>query len=123
MSVIAASERVARPKGTHWRRKAFAALIARDGPYCGLCACSERNLWRAMGQSCGAQWGEHPWERALFTFVYRVSNLEVDHRVPLSEGGDNEPPNLWLLCTDCHKVKTTAERSNRLKRLFADARA
>jgi 5-methylcytosine-specific restriction endonuclease McrA len=67
------------------------------------------------------RWGSI--ETGHYTKVHPTSNLEVDHRLPLSYGGNNEISNLWLLCIDCHKAKTTAERSARLKALFAAARA
>ena len=80
------------------------------------------DIWLRQGASSGDQWGEHPWERAQFTIVYPSSNLELDHRQPLSAGGTNNDDNLWLLCRDCHKAKTSAERSARLKALFVAGR-
>ena len=112
-----------RPSGTHWKRKAFGRLVARDGAACSRCGCSHKIIWRQMGCWSGDQWGNDPWERYRYTKVNPTSNLEVDHRRPLIEGGDNADANLWLLCCDCHKLKTSAERSARLKALFAEARA
>lgn len=57
-----------------------------------------------------------------YTIVHCCTNLELDHRLPLSEGGNNELSNLWLLCVDCHKKKTSIERSGRLKALFSEWR-
>lgn len=34
---------------------------------------------------------------------------EVDHRVPIAEGGTDEPENLQAICRECHKQKTQAE--------------
>lgn len=34
------------------------------------------------------------------------AGYEVDHIVPLSEGGSNEPSNLQALCLMCHRVKS-----------------
>ena len=34
---------------------------------------------------------------------------EVDHIIPLSEGGTNDRDNLQALCRDCHQVKTTGK--------------
>ncbi|WP_233343645.1 HNH endonuclease [Burkholderia cepacia] len=34
---------------------------------------------------------------------------EVDHEVPLEQGGSNDDSNLQLLCDDCHKAKTVNE--------------
>lgn len=117
------SERTARPKGVDWRRKMFAALAERDGHHCAKCRSPDRTIWRRMGVNSGELWGEFPWENYRHTLVHPTSNLEVDHKVPLSEGGGNDLDNLWLLCRECHKRKTSGERSARLKRLFAEAGA
>lgn len=34
---------------------------------------------------------------------------ELDHIIPLSQGGTDEPANLQGLCGDCHKEKTANE--------------
>ena len=44
------------------------------------------------------------------------SDLEVDHRRALSNGGDNSLSNLATLCHDCHAVKTKMDGSLRRKR-------
>lgn len=46
-------------------------------------------------QRCGRTW--LPWRD------------QVDHDVPLEQGGSNDDSNLKLLCDDCHKVKTADE--------------
>lgn len=38
-----------------------------------------------------------------------TEGCEVDHKVPLSQGGTNDLANLELLCTPCHAVKSAAE--------------
>ena len=38
---------------------------------------------------------------------------EVDHVVPLEQGGSNDMGNLRLTCVECHKVKTAREASAR----------
>ena len=103
-------------KGSKWRAKQFAALCERDGDVCQKCGCAHRVIWREAGRYVTIE------ERHHYTKVNPSSVLEVDHRIPLSEGGSNDLDNLWLLCRDCHKVKTSAERSARLKRMFADWR-
>lgn len=50
-------------------------------------------------QRCGCVW--LPWRD------------QVDHDVPLEQGGSNDDSNLNLLCDDCHKAKTAREASNR----------
>jgi len=34
---------------------------------------------------------------------FRVSNLEIHHIIPVSEGGDSRPGNLITECVECHK--------------------
>jgi len=48
-----------------------------------------------------------------FSCVYcgktgRESNLEIDHRIPHSKGGDNHISNLFTSCQDCNRKKGTA---------------
>lgn len=40
-----------------------------------------------------------------------VASDEVDHIVPLSEGGTDVRANKQGLCTPCHKAKSAAERA------------
>lgn len=35
--------------------------------------------------------------------------MERDHKVPLAEGGTDEPDNVQGLCADCHRAKSQAE--------------
>ena len=50
-------------------------------------------------QRCGCVW--LPWRD------------QVDHRVPLEQGGSNADANLDLLCFDCHAAKTASEARSR----------
>lgn len=110
------SERQSR-KGSKWRAQRFYDLCHRDGCSCRECGEKGRRIWRQAGV-----FNNFDWHRARYTAVNASSNLEIDHIVPLSEGGSNDLENLWLLCVECHKRKTSAERSARLKKLFADWR-
>jgi 5-methylcytosine-specific restriction enzyme A len=38
---------------------------------------------------------------------------EVDHKVPVAEGGSWARENLWLLCELCHETKSKKERRKR----------
>jgi 5-methylcytosine-specific restriction endonuclease McrA len=107
---------VARPHQA-WKRRAFKRVVERDGALCALCSMPERKVWR-KGGICSSRWPEH----GSHHIVHCTSNLELDHRTPLRDGGDNGDGNLWLLCIDCHRKKTTAEHSSRLKKMFAEAR-
>ncbi|UCR75651.1 HNH endonuclease [Burkholderia phage phiBt-TXDOH] len=40
---------------------------------------------------------------------------QVDHDVPLEQGGSNDDENLRLLCDDCHKAKTADEARARAR--------
>lgn len=99
-----------------------AQVATRDGAVCIQCGVSERTIWRKAGYGSGDLWGEDPWESYRFSRVHPSSNLELEHTRPLSEGGTNSLSNMRLMCIDCHKLKSSAERSARLKRLFAEAR-
>lgn len=45
-----------------------------------------------------------------------VLAAEVDHRIPLEQGGSNDDPNLDPLCGPHHKAKTAAEARQRAGR-------
>lgn len=102
-------------KDSKWRDRVFYQLCIRDGPCCSKCDAKIHKVWRKHSTGLSL-------DNYHCTLVYCTTNLEVDHIVPLSEGGSNEYDNLWLLCRQCHKEKTAAERSGRLKRLFAEWR-
>jgi 5-methylcytosine-specific restriction protein A len=53
-------------------------------------------------QRCGRVW--LPWRD------------QVDHDVPLEQGGSNDDDNLNLLCNDCHTAKTAGEAATRAGR-------
>lgn len=38
---------------------------------------------------------------------------EVDHEIPLEQGGANHPSNYRIRCIECHRVKTDAENRAR----------
>lgn len=76
-----------RRKGSKWRAKQFAALCERDGGVCQNCSCPHRIIWREAGRYVTVG------ERHHYTKVNPSSVLEVDHRIPLSEGGSNDLEN------------------------------
>ena len=106
----------ARIKSPIWKRRMFAAIAERDGEACVTCKSGQAFSWIDAGRG-------QTEDGIAFCWTYQRSFLELDHAVPLSVGGTNDVDNLQLLCHDCHKKKTSAERSLRLKRLFAEARA
>lgn len=60
------------------------------------------------------------WEmqRALgLSSPFFTIGFEVDHKVPIADGGDPwDENNLQILCEDCHKKKTSEENSKRGKK-------
>lgn len=36
----------------------------------------------------------------------QMANVQIDHIIPISQGGRHEPDNLQLLCRSCHREKT-----------------
>lgn len=48
--------------------------------------------------------------------------LEVNHRVPLAEGGTTRDDNLETLCVDCHRALTLAQIERGRKRRNARRR-
>lgn len=36
---------------------------------------------------------------------HSTARLEIDHKIPVSEGGKDDPSNLQLLCHECHRKK------------------
>lgn len=52
---------------------------------------------------------EHGYRCACCGFVWSPERDEIDHRIPLEQGGSNDRSNLQPLCKDCHKAKTARE--------------
>ena len=46
--------------------------------------------------------------------------LELDHIVPITEGGEDELYNVQLLCAECHRQKTNFQRRQRMNRVTSD---
>jgi len=40
------------------------------------------------------------------------ATYQIDHRKPLCQGGKNSIENLWVLCANCHALKTLAENQS-----------
>ena len=47
-----------------------------------------------------------------------ASSFQVDHVVPLFDGGKNTESNLQALCANCHSAKTQREAIERADRLY-----
>jgi 5-methylcytosine-specific restriction protein A len=79
----------------------------RDGGVCALCRVNTNQLRRAFK-------GRGMWARMRAKgFVPRRSLWELDHRVPLIDGGTHDLSNLQTLCVPCHRDKSAREHSAR----------
>ena len=90
-------------KGGQWRNRMFKNAWLGAMGKCECCGIKEQFIWRNGGASGSYDDG------TLHQIVWRTSNLELDHIIPLHRGGSNESENLQLLCVDCHRAKTAAE--------------
>lgn len=54
-----------------------------------------------------ARWGPvcPGYQRGEHKAHYRFNPLSVDHRIPKSEGGTDDPENLQILCRSCNSRK------------------
>lgn len=48
--------------------------------------------------------------------AFTAAALEVDHRIPLADGGTDTPDNIQLLCRADHATKTADEQRTRIAR-------
>jgi 5-methylcytosine-specific restriction protein A len=62
-----------------------------------------RKVNQAGGAHCGNCWG---W--------FTSGAIEIDHRVPLANGGTDTEANVWPLCGPCHDEKSAAEHRARM---------
>lgn len=81
----------------------------------------ERKPWDKAPGSDKRRLTGRPWRRVVERIKYRdrytcqlckhiTEQGEVDHRIPLSQGGTDEDDNLQWLCVPCHKTKTHTEQ-------------
>ena len=77
--------------------------------------------------ACTSEWRAKQWD-AINNLVWKRDpgclichvpkdkagvNFEVDHILPVADGGTDDPENLRLLCVPCHKGVTAAWRKSR----------
>jgi len=96
-------------------REARRLARKRDRGRCAECGLDTRALRRRIRGR-----GSHRKLREL-GFKPRSSLWELDHIVPLVDGGSHDPENLQTLCTPCHQRKTSREASERRERRRVDA--
>lgn len=94
--------------------------LAKVCPTCGAIACTEhkRTAWqdRPTNRPKRSGWSQQRRARGILALHSRVCHIcglagatEVDHVIPLSQGGADEPDNLRPIHTDCHRQKTAEE--------------
>lgn len=68
------------------------------------------DTWGKIRQRIAKQ---HNYRCAQCGLIWRSHIDQIDHIIPLEQGGSNDDANLQPLCDGCHKVKTLAERKNK----------
>jgi 5-methylcytosine-specific restriction endonuclease McrA len=96
-------------------REARRRVRKRDRGRCAACGLDTYALRRRIQGR-----GSHRKLREL-GFKPRKSLWELDHIVPLVDGGSHDLANLQTLCTPCHKRKTAREAGARRERRRAEA--
>jgi 5-methylcytosine-specific restriction protein A len=71
----------------------------------------ERKRGRAGQRDRAQVLAEEPFCRSCLGRGLEVGSNEVDHIVPLSEGGSDERSNKQALCVPCHAAKSANERA------------
>lgn len=90
------------------REKHIDALLAEQGGRCAKSFVTCEHVGNGYAMHC-CQWGDKP---------LREGAADVDHIVPLADGGTDDEENLQVLCKCCHGLKTEAEtHARRLKRI------
>jgi len=98
-------------------REARAIVQKRDRGICAACGLDTRKLKRSVAGRGRAR------RLRELGFKIRTSLWELDHIVPLIDGGSHELSNLQTLCTPCHKTKTAEESRARAARRNGSAAA
>lgn len=57
-----------------------------------------------------AVWSKNPLCNHCQLFVSYPSGFELDHIIPLWQGGQDVESNCQILCVECHKKKTVEDR-------------
>ena len=112
-------------------------MTSRRSRWCGKCSavhsgdCKEQVNWKRTRKTKGKTTTERgygaAWRRKRKRVIARDNGLcqpclkmdivkafdEVDHIVPISQGGDDQLDNLQCICKSCHKHKTQREAKGR----------
>jgi len=96
-------------------REARRIVRKRDRGVCAVCRLDTKKLKKEIQGRGSAK------KLRAKGFVPRRSLWELDHVVPLIDGGGHGLENLQTLCTPCHKAKTATEARAR-SRVAADTR-
>ena len=79
----------------------------------------ERVFTKFGGKCTG--WRSHPTKH--FVRCHSNKKLEIDHIHELRHGGTNDFDNFQLLCHECHRIKTKANRKWQVVRKFMPSTA
>lgn len=85
--------------------------------------------WDKGGKTRKEQGYGHAWDKLRLVILKRDKHLcqyclakgypvpgnEVDHIVPKSKGGSDDPANLQVLCSPCHRDKTIRDKGYRVR--------
>ena len=89
-------------------------LVYPPAKYCATC--TPLKAWQGAGRGRGGRTWSRLREEILERDDYRCYECgqdgctQVDHIVPVSLGGTNDPENLAAICKPCHIDKTRRER-------------
>ena len=94
-------------------------LLRGKGGYCEAHRNQVRRAQESGRPSASRRGYDSDWRRRRAAYLIDNSvcvrcgdeATEVDHKVPLSAGGDDHPSNYQALCKSCHSVKTGRERA------------
>lgn len=87
------------------RRSAYRRIVRRDGERCKAC-CDRPEYWFDLALV-------ELDDGSLYTPIARYVALDLDHVVPIIDGGRHVDANFQLLCRPCHHIKTIAENAAR----------
>lgn len=109
---IQCKERVARVTGKHLRMngfgRVFATLSEERSSRTGRTESYRAYIFILHNESCASCQSE-------LSFSEYPKAWQIDHIVPVASGGKSSVDNLQVLCTDCHRLKTSSEiQSTRL---------
>lgn len=97
-----------------WQPTRFGKQAAPRKPWQPAAGVEDRRIRGRAGQRQRQRvLREEPLCRSCRSNGLVAESVEVDHIIPLSQGGSSERSNLQGLCVPCHAAKTKAEHTAR----------